>query len=276
MSLKKVAGTAPGNRFATKLSFQKITKTKPEKSLIVILPKKSGRDSFGHISMRHQGGREKRHFRLIDWKRDKKDIFGVVSAIEYDPNRTGNIALINYSDGEKRYITAYEGIKVGDKIISGENAEIKNGNALPLAKIPVGTVVHNLELTPGKGAQLVRSAGSSATILARENGFCHLKFPSREIRLVKEGCCATIGTVGNADWKNVKLGKAGRKRHMGIRPGVRGVAQHPASHPHGGGEGRSGIGMPSPKSPWGKKTLGKRTRNRKKYSNKMIVQRRKK
>lgn len=276
MALKDVTGTSPGLRFATKLSNKEITKTKPEKSLIVILPKKSGRDSFGHVSMRHQGGREKRYFRAIDWKRDKKDIAGTVSTIEYDPNRTGNIALIHYADGEKRYILAYEGIKVGDKIVSSDNAEIKNGNTLPLAKMPVGTVVHNLELIPHKGAQLVRSAGAGALILARENSFCHIKFPSGEVRLVKEGCYATIGTVGNVEWKNVKLGKAGRKRHMGIRPTVRGVAQDPRSHPHGGGEGRSGIGMPSPKSPWGKKTLGKRTRNRKKYSNKMIVQRRKK
>lgn len=240
-----------------------------------ILPKKSGRDSAGRVSVRHQGGRQKRFLRVIDWKRDKLNIPGEVIAIEYDPNRTADVALVQYPDGEKRYILHPEGLKVGDQVISGERVEIKVGNTLPLGNIPVGIVVHNIELHPGRGAQLVRSAGASATVSAQENNYTYLKITSGEIRKILARSLATVGQVGNIDWENVTIGKAGRKRHMGIRPTVRGVAQNPRSHPHGGGEGRSGIGMPSPKTPWGKPTLGKRTRKKKKYSNKYIIKRRK-
>lgn len=250
-----------------------ITKVKPEKSLIKILKKKGGRSS-GKVTVRHQGGREKRFMREIDFKREKFGIPARVVAFEYDPNRTANLALLSYKDGEKRYILAAEGLKLGDEIVSGPEAEIEIGNHLPLLKIPIGTPIHNLELLPGKGGQIIRSAGSSASILAKEGGFAVVKLPSGETRKIPLNCFATIGQVGGLSWKNIKLGKAGRKRHMGIRPTVRGVAQHPASHPHGGGEGRSGIGMPSPKSPWGKPTLGKRTRKRKKYSDKFIIKRR--
>lgn len=275
MALSFISGTTPSSRFASKLSFKDLTKKRPEKSLIAILPKNSGRDSEGHVSVRHQGGRQKRYLRVIDWKRDKVNIKGRVEALEYDPNRTANIALIKYLDGEKRYILAPEGLKIGDEVVSGNDADIKTGNALPLSKMPIGTIIHNVELFRGRGAQMIRSAGAGASILARENGYCHIKLPSGEVRLISEDCFATVGTVGNVDWKNIKIGKAGRKRHMGIRPTVRGVAQDPRSHPHGGGEGRSGIGMPSPKTPWGKKALGKKTRKRFKYSNKFIIKRRK-
>lgn len=240
-----------------------------------ILAKKSGRDSSGQVSMRHQGGRQKRFLRIIDWRRNKFNLLARVLAIEYDPNRTAKLALVQYLDGEKRYILCPEGLKVDDQVASGEKVEIKVGNSLPLKNIPVGTMVHNVELYPGRGGQIIRSAGSGAMVVAREDSDTHLKMPSGEIRKVKSDCFATVGQVGNIDWKNVKIGKAGRKRLLGIRPTVRGVAQNPRSHPHGGGEGRSGIGMPSPKSPWGKPTLGKRTRKKKKYSNKYIVQRRK-
>lgn len=275
MAVIKSKSGSPASRFGSTLSFAEITKTKPEKGLVRLLAKKSGRDSNGKVSMRHIGGRHKRFLRLIDWKRDKRDIKGIIIAIEYDPNRTANLALVRYLDGEKRYILAPIGLKVGDEIIAGETAEAKIGNALPLSKTPIGTIIHSLEIFPGKGAQLVRSAGAQAVLSSKENGICQVKFPSGEVRIINENCYATVGQVGNLDWKNVKFGKAGRKRHMGIRPTVRGVAQNPRSHPHGGGEGRSGIGMPSPKSPWGKKTLGKRTRNKDKYSNKMIILRRK-
>lgn len=240
-----------------------------------ILPKKSGRDAQGHISVRHQGGRQKRYLRIIDWKREKHNILASVIAVEYDPNRTADLALLQYTDGQRRYILCPQGLEVGDKVISGEKVEIKVGNALSLANIPVGTVVHNIELHPGRGGQIVRSAGAGAAVVAQENEYTQLKMPSGEIRKIKNVCSATVGQVGNLDWKNVKIGKAGRKRLMGVRPTVRGVAQNPRSHPHGGGEGRSGIGMPSPKSPWGKPTLGKRTRKKKRYSNKYIVKRRK-
>jgi len=245
------------------------------KKLTKILPKHAGRDTTGKISVRHRGGREKRFLRKIDWKRNKHDIPAKVVSLEYDPNRTANIALVVYEDGEKRYILAPEGLEVGDKIVSGEKAGVKTGNALSLKKIPVGTPIHNIELRPGKGGQIVRSAGNSANILAKEKGMATIKLPSGEQRLISLDCFATIGQVSKPLWKTVKLGKAGRKRHMGFRPSVRGVAMHPGAHPHGGGEGRSGIGMPSPKSPWGKKTLGKKTRRPKKYSDKYIVKRRK-
>lgn len=247
----------------------------PLKKLRKIRVQKAGRDRTGKISVRHQGGGEKRFIRKIDFKRNKRNIEARVAAIEYDPNRGADIALLNYIDGEKRYILAPLGLKVGDKVLSGEKVEAKTGNSLPLAKIPVGEKIHNLELTAGRGGQIVRGAGTSATILAKEKDYVQIKLPSKEIRRIRKECYATIGQVGNVERKTRKLGKAGKKRHLGIRPTVRGVAQHPDSHPHGGGEGRSGIGMPSPKSPWGKKTLGKRTRKRKKKSDKYIVKRRK-
>lgn len=275
MTVINLPGTSPGRRFATILARREITKFNPEKRLIKLLPKKSGRASSGSISMRHQGGREKRFLRTIDWRRSKRNTKGIVEGIEYDPNRSANIALIKYEDGERQYIIAPEGLKVGSDIVAGDKVEVKLGNAMPLENIPVGTIIHNLELLPGKGAQLIRSAGSSASILAKEGETYQVKFPSGEIHLISKKCYATIGQVSNIDWKNIKFGKAGRKRHLGIRPTVRGVAQDPDSHPHGGGEGRSGIGMPSPKTPWGKKTLGKKTRKEGKYSDKLIIQRRK-
>ncbi|MGB9706852.1 MAG: 50S ribosomal protein L2 [Microgenomates group bacterium] len=245
------------------------------KRLFKILKKHSGRNASGKITVRHQGGGEKRFLREIDFKRDKYDISARVEAIEYDPNRTANIALLVYQDGERRYILAPQGLKVGDKVVSGSEAEVKVGNALPLEKIPVGTVVHNIELKPKKGGQLVKSAGGGAVILSKEEKMVVIKLPSGEERKIPKKCFATVGQVSKPEWKTVIIGKAGRKRHMGIRPTVRGVAQNPRSHPHGGGEGRSGIGMPSPKSPWGKKTKGKKTRRPKKYSDKLIIKRRK-
>lgn len=245
------------------------------KKLRKILAKKSGRNNTGVITVRHQGGREKRFLRTIDFRRDKAGLSAQVIALEYDPNRNAQIALLTYTDGEKRYILAPQNLNVGDWVTSGPKAEVKLGNALVLEKIPVGLPIHNLELIPGKGGQLVRGAGNGAVIQSKENGYATVKLPSGEIRKINWACLATVGQVGNVDFKNRVIGKAGRKRHMGIRPSVRGVAQDPRSHPHGGGEGRSGIGMPSPKSPWGKKTLGKKTRGRKKYSNKYILKRRK-
>jgi len=238
-----------------------------------ILPKHSGRDAAGHVSVRHQGGRHKRFLREIDFKRAKHGVPARVEAIEYDPNRTADIALLVYLDGDRRCILAPQGLKVGDQIMSGKKAEVEIGNALALRRIPVGMPIHNIELHPGKGGQMARGAGTSALIQSKEDGMAVLKLPSGEVRQVPWGCLATIGQLGNIDWQNVNLGKAGRKRHMGIRPSVRGVAQHPGSHPHGGGEGRSGIGMKSPKSPWGKRTLGKKTRKRTKYSDKLIIKR---
>ena len=245
------------------------------KHLRQILPKHSGRDGSGHVSVRHQGGRHKRFLRSIDWKRDKDAIPAKVVSIGYDPNRSANIALLQYRDGEKRYILAPEGIILGATVVSGDNVDAKPGNALPLGAIPVGTMVHNVEIKLGRGAQMMRSAGAGAAVLAKDAKTVQLKLPSGEIRVFDARCRATVGQVGNIDWKNRVIGKAGRTRHRGIRPSVRGVAQNPRTHPHGGGEGRSGIGMPSPKSPWGKRTLGKRTRERAKYSNKYIVERRK-
>lgn len=240
-----------------------------------ILPKNSGRDVQGHVSVRHQGGRQKRFYRIVDWRRDKDGVPARVVSIEYDPNRPARIALLQYTDGEKRYILAPEKLLVNDQLLSGATAEVKIGNALKLRNMPVGTFVHNVEIRPGKGAQLIRSAGGTAMVLAKEGDNVQLKLPSGEIRIFKADCQATVGQVGNSDWKNQVIGTAGRNRRRGIRPGVRGVAQNPRSHPHGGGEGRSGIGLPSPKSPWGKRTLGKRTRKRRKYSDKLILQRRK-
>lgn len=246
-----------------------------QKKLKKILKKHSGRNALGRVTTRHQGGRQKRFLREIDFRRDKRDIKAKVVSIEYSPNRGADISLLHYSDGAKRYILTPVGLKVGDLVMAGEKAEIKPGNALPLKIIRMGTVIHNIELTPGKGGQIVRGAGTGATIASKEKGYVIVKLPSGEQRLIKEDCYATVGQVGKPELKTRKLGKAGRKRHMGIRPSVRGVAQNPSSHPHGGGEGRSGIGMPSPKSPWGKKTLGKKTRKSKKYSDKLIIKGRK-
>ncbi len=250
-------------------------RNQPTKSLTVILPKHSGRDTAGHVSMRHQGGRHKRFYRIIDWKRDKIGIPGRVISIEYDPNRSTDIALIQYTDGEKRYILAPVGLTAGMLVVSSDTAEIKVGNSLPLGIMPVGTMIHNIEIMPGRGAQMIRSAGTAAMVLSREGNTVQVKLPSGEVRLFPVAARATVGQVANVEWKNRVIGKAGRSRHMGIRPTVRGVAQNPRSHPHGGGEGRSGIGIPSPKSPWGKPTLGKRTRKKRKYSNKLILQRKK-
>lgn len=245
------------------------------KRLKTIKKKKSGRDVSGQVSVRHKGGEHKRYLRSVDFRREKIDIQGRVIGIEYDPNRTADIALVQYEDGEKRYILAPEGLKLNDFVISGEKADLKVGNAMPLSQIPIGTFVHNIELTPGRGGQMARSAGTSATVAAHEEGYVHLKLPSKEVRKVRSNGTATIGNLGNADWKNEVIGSAGRKRHMGIRPTVRGVAQNPRSHPHGGGEGRTGIGMPGPKTYRGRPAVGK-TRRKNKYSNKYILQRRKK
>jgi large subunit ribosomal protein L2 len=276
MALKKHTATTPSRRFRTDLVLDAVTKGYPEKGLVFILPKNSGRNTSGRITVRHQGGRNKRFFRVIDFKRDKKNIEAKVSAIEYDPNRTANIALLIYKDGEKKYILAPEGLKIGDMVTSSEFADAKPGNALPLKNIPVGTVIHNIELLPGRGAKIVRSAGTGAIIMSKDAGKVVVKMPSSEVRLFDERNLATIGQLGNADHSNTSLGKAGRSRHRGIRPTVRGVAMDPGSHPHGGGEGRSGIGMKTPKSVYGKPTLGVRTRKKKKYSNKHILTRRKK
>jgi len=256
-------------------TFEEITSTEPERSLLRPLRKRAGRNVYGRITVRHRGGGHKRRYRLIDFKRDKTNVSARVKSIEYDPNRSARIALLSYADGEKRYIIAPLGLQVGDAVMSGENAEIRVGHALPLKRIPLGTLVHNIELRAGRGGQMVRSAGTSAQVLAKEGDYVTLRLPSGEMRLVRQECMATIGQVGNVDHGNIKLGKAGRKRWLGFRPAVRGSAMSPRDHPHGGGEGRSPIGMPSPKSPWGKKTLGKRTRCNK-DTEKYIVRRRSK
>jgi len=274
MPLRLYKPITPGLRLSSTLDYSMLTNKNPEKSLISILPKRSGRNNSGKVTVRHQGGREKRFLREIDWRRDKEGVTAKVLELEYDPNRTANIALVAYEDGEKRYILAPEGLNVGMLLSSGEAAPLTVGNALPLSAIPVGTIVHNLELIPGKGAQIVRSAGSSAMIMGVEENYILVKLPSGEIRRFNPACKATIGQIGNPDWKNINLGKAGRKRHMGIRPTVRGTAQNPRSHPHGGGEGRSGEGM-HPKTPWGKSARGNITRTRYKYSNKYIATKRK-
>lgn len=244
-------------------------------SLIEILPKNSGRDVFGHVSVRHQGGRHKRMYRHVDWKRDKDGVTAKVAEISYDPNRSADVALLVYQDGDKRYILAPLGLKVNDTVVSGANIDAKVGNSLPLGSIPVGTLIHNLEIKPGRGGQMVRSAGNAAVVLAKDGELIQVKLPSGETRVFDARCKATVGQVGNEEWKNRVIGKAGRSRHMGRRPAVRGVAMNPRSHPHGGGEGKSGIGMKSPKSPWGKRTLGKKTRKLRKYSDRSIVGRRK-
>ena len=273
MAIKKFRPTTPGQRNKSTLVNEEITKSTPEKSLVVTLNKKAGRNNQGKITVRHQGGGVKRKYRIIDFKRNKFDVEGVVASIEYDPNRSANIALINYLDGEKRYIIAPKGLKVGDKIVAGSNVDIKTGNALPIMNIPVGTVIHNIELRPGKGGSLARSAGSSAQILGREGNYVMIRLSSGEQRRVLGTCMATIGVVGNEDSNLVKLGKAGRKRHMGIRPTVRGSVMNPNDHPHGGGEGRAPIGRKGPVTPWSKPALGYKTRNNKR-TDKFIVRRR--
>lgn len=275
MAIKKIKPVSPGRRFASYLKSDRSGASRPGKKLRRILSKNSGRDSSGSISVRHRGGRQKRYYRLIDYKRDKFDITAKVASIEYDPNRGSDIALLHYTDGEKRYILAPKNLRLGQVVVSGDKAPLEIGNATRLARIPAGTLIHNIELQPGKGGQMVRGAGGSAVIQSKEGGLAVVKLPSGELRKFPTESLATIGEVGRAELKILKLGKAGRKRLMGWRPAVRGVAQHPASHPHGGGEGRSPIGMPSPKSPWGKKTMGKRTRKRVKYSDKLIIKRRK-
>ena len=273
MPLKKYKPTSPGRRDMTGSSFEEITRSTPERSLLEDLRKRGGRNSYGRVTVRHRGGGHKRRYRIIDFKRDKFECAGQVVSIEYDPNRSARIALIQYEDEEKRYIIAPLGLQVGDRIENGPSADVRPGNALPLKSIPVGSMVHNIEFEPGKGGQIARAAGTSAQVLAKEGKFATLRLPSGEMRLVSENCMATLGQVGNTDHGNIKLGKAGRRRWMGWRPTVRGTAMDPNSHPHGGGEGRSPIGMPGPKTPWGKPAFGVKTR-RNKSTDKYIVRRR--
>ncbi len=275
MAVKIYKPKTNGQRHKTSYTFEEITKSRPERSLIVVKKQHAGRNSAGRVTVRHRGGGERRQIRLVDFKRDKMNIPAKVAAIEYDPNRTARLALLKYADGEKRYIIAPIGVKVGDTLLSGTNVEIRPGNNLPLANIPVGTTIHAIELHPGKGAQIVRSAGTSAQLLAKEGKYAHVRMPSGEVRLVLQECTASIGQVGNVEHSNIKLGKAGRARHMGLRPEVRGTAMSPRDHPHGGGEGRSSIGMPGPKSPWGKPTLGYKTRSNKRTDD-MILRHRSK
>ncbi len=275
MGIKKFNPYTPSRRAMTSSDFAEITVSSPEKSLVVAKSRTAGRNNQGKITVRHHGGGAKRKYRIIDFKRNKKDgIPAVVKTIEYDPNRTANIALISYADGEKAYILAPVGLKVGQKVMSGATAEVRVGNCLELKDIPVGTQIHNIELYPGKGGQLVRSAGNSAQLMAKEGKFATLRLPSGEMRMVPITCRATVGQVGNPDHELINIGKAGRKRHMGIRPTVRGSVMNPNDHPHGGGEGRTGIGRPGPSTPWGKPALGLKTRKKNKQSNKLIVRRR--
>ena len=273
MAIKIYRPTSAGRRNMTVSAFTEITRSKPERSLLAPLRNRGGRNNRGVITVRHQGGGHKRRYRIIDFRRDKWDIAGRIESIEYDPNRSARIALVIYQDGERRYIIAPSDLKVGDNVMAGPNADIRTGNALPIRNIPLGTVVHNVELYPGRGGQLVRSAGNSAQLLAKEGTMAQLRLPSGEVRYIDMNCLATIGTVSNADHSNLNMGKAGRKRWAGIRPSVRGIAMDPGSHPHGGGEGRSPVGMKAPKTPWGKPALGKKTR-RNKDTNKFIVRRR--
>ena len=276
MGIKKYRPYTPSRRHMTSSTFEEITKTTPEKSLIVTLKKNSGRNNQGKITVRHRGGGATIKYRIIDFKRNKDGVPATVVGIEYDPNRTANIALLSYADGEKRYILAPLNLKVGDKLMSGETAEIRVGNALKMKDMPVGATIHNIEMKPGKGGQLVRSAGLSAQLMAKEGKFATVKLPSGEMRLLPIDCKATIGSVGNSDHELINIGKAGRKRHMGIRPTVRGSVMNPNDHPHGGGEGRSPIGRPNPCTPWGKPALGYKTRKKNKHSNKYIVRSRNK
>ena len=275
MATKKYSPTTPSRRFLTVEDFSELTKKKPEKSLLEPLKKSAGRNNTGKIMVRHRGGGNRNKYRVIDFKRNKDDVKATVTALEYDPNRTANIALLKYEDEELRYILAPNHLKVGDEVESGAKADIKPGNALPISNIPLGTLIHNIELKPGKGAQLVRSAGTAAQLMAKEGQYAHVRLPSGEVRLIAMNCKATIGEVGNHEHENITIGKAGRKRWLGIRPTVRGVVMNPNDHPHGGGEGKSPIGRPGPVTPWGKPTLGLKTRKKKKLSNKFIVKRRK-
>ena len=275
MSIKFYKPTTPSRRHMSVSGFDGVDKkAKPERGLTEVLKKNSGRNSYGRITVRHKGGANRRKYRIIDFKRNKLDVEGKVLRLEYDPNRSANIALIEYTDGERRYILAPNGLKAGDTVLASASADIKAGNALPIANIPVGTVIHNIELYPGKGAQLVRSAGVAAQLMAKENGMATVRLPSGEYRKVRMDCMATIGQVGNADHSNISIGKAGRKRHMGIRPTVRGSVMNPCDHPHGGGEGKSPVGRPGPVTPWGKPALGYKTRKTKNPTNKFIVKRR--
>ncbi len=273
MAIKVYKPTSAGRRWQTVSTFEEITKTKPEKKLLVPLKKNAGRNNQGSVTVRHRGGGTRPKYRLIDFRRDKVGIPAKVSSIEYDPNRSARIALLTYADGEKRYVLAPLGVQVGETLLSGPNAEVKPGNTLPISNIPLGTIIHNVELQKGKGGQLVRGAGAGAQLMAKEGQYAQVRLPSGEVRYVSMECSATVGQVGNVEWGTLKIGKAGRRRHQGWRPSVRGVAMTPRDHPHGGGEGKSGIGMPGPKTPWGKPALGKRTRNRK-YTDRFIVKRR--
>ncbi len=275
MGIKHFKAYTPSTRNMTVSSFEEITKKTPEKSLLAKKRKNAGRNSYGRITVRHHGGGSRQKYRIIDFKRNKDNMVATVLGIEYDPNRSSNIALIQYEDGEKAYILAPVGLTAGDKVESGPNSDIKVGNCLPIENIPVGTMIHNVELRPGQGGKLVRSAGQEAQLMAKEGRYAHLRLPSGEMRLVLVKCRATIGTVGNTDHENIKLGKAGKSRHLGIRPTVRGSVMNPNDHPHGGGEGRAPIGHAGPMTPWGKPALGYKTRNKKKQSNKFIVKRRK-
>ena len=274
MGIKKYNPTTPSLRQMTVSDFSEIDKVAPEKSLLRPLHSKAGRNANGRITVRHRGGGAKRKYRVIDFKRNKDGMNATVLSVEYDPNRSANIALLQYEDGVKTYIIAPLGLKKGDVVVSGTGADIKPGNAMEIKDIPVGTLIYNIEINPGKGGQLVRSAGNTAQLMAKENGYAQVRLPSGEVRMVRLNCRATIGQVGNADYENINIGKAGRKRHMGFRPTVRGVVMNPNDHPHGGGEGKSPIGMPSPVTPWGKPALGYKTRKKNKASNKYIVKRR--
>ena len=276
MAIRVYKPTSPARRFMSVLTFEEVTKKTPERSLVTDLRHRAGRNNQGKITVRHQGGGARRKYRIIDFKRQKDGIPATVKAIEYDPNRTCFIALLVYADGEKRYILAPLGLKVGDTVMSGPTADIKPGNCLPIANIPLGTLVHNIEIKIGRGGQMVRSAGTAAQVMAKEGDYAQIRLPSGEVRKVAMTARATIGQVGNTDHSNVRIGKAGRKRHMGVRPTVRGVVMNPCDHPHGGGEGRSPVGMPAPMSPWGKKTQGVKTRKHRKYSDKLIISRPKK
>ena len=275
MATKKFRQVTQSLRNTTVSDFAEITKKTPEKSLLTVKKEKAGRNSYGRITVRHQGGGNRQKYRIIDFKRQKEDMPATVVGIEYDPNRSANIALIQYEDGEKAYILAPVGLKNGDKVVSGDKADIKPGNCMKIENIPVGTMIHNIEINPGQGGKLVRAAGQQAQLMAKEGKYAHVRLPSGEMRLIMAICKATIGTVGNIDHENVKIGKAGRKRHMGIRPTVRGSVMNPVDHPHGGGEGRAPIGHAGPMTPWGKPALGYKTRKKNKKSNKFIVKRRK-
>jgi len=275
MGMKHFKPYTPSRRNMTVSDFSEITKKTPEKSLLAKKKEKAGRNSYGRITVRHQGGGNRQKYRIIDFKRKKDNMEATVIGIEYDPNRSANIALVQYEDGEKAYILAPQGLKDGDKVVSGDSVDIKPGNCMPISSIPVGTLIHNIELNPGQGGKLVRTAGQSAQLMAKEGKYAHVRLPSGEMRLILARCRATIGVIGNADHENVKIGKAGRKRHMGWRPEVRGSVMNPVDHPHGGGEGKAPVGHAGPLTPWGKPALGYKTRNKKKSTNKFIVKRRK-